>query len=220
MSDLGHLESRRAIIHYARRMQTDGLVTGTAGNISVRVGDDEVLITPTSIPYADLEPADICLVDINGRRVAGGREPSSETPFHTLVYRETDAKAVVHTHATYCTAVACCLEELPPIHYAVCFFGGHSVGVAPYARFGSEELAEGVRDALGNRSGALLQNHGAVTHGQTLERAFEAMVLLEWCCEVYWRAKLLGEPSILTSEQIEDVITERNRRRYAMGPGA
>lgn len=201
------------LAEHGRRLLRDGLVTGTAGNLSVRVGD-EVIITPSTIPYEQLEPQHMCVVDLDGNQLAGAGTPSSETPLHTLVYRETDAAAVVHTHSVYATTLACCVERLPAIHYSIHAFGGDSIAVADYERFGSQELAAAVLAALGERRGVLLRNHGAVVHGATLAGAYELARLLEWLAEVYWRARMLGEPRILTPEQLQEVATESRRRRY------
>ncbi len=196
-------QAKLDVVEYGRRMLGDGLVKGTSGNISVRVGD-EVVITPGSVPYEDIEPDGLAIVDLDGNHLSGGR-PSSETPLHTLVYRETDALSVVHTHSIYATTLACTVDELPAIHYMIHAFGGDSIAVAAYERFGSEALAAAVLEALGDRRGALLRNHGAVVHAYDLAGAYGLAVLLEWLSEVYWRASVLGEPRILSPNQLKEL---------------
>jgi L-fuculose-phosphate aldolase len=209
-----HLEQARLeVVEHGRRMLADGLVKGTSGNISVRVGD-EVVITPGSVPYEEITPEGLAIVDLDGNAISGGR-PSSETPLHTLVYRETDAAAVVHTHSIYATTLACTVDALPAVHYMIHAFGGDAIEVSDYERFGSDELAAAVHAALGERRGVLLRNHGAVVHGPTLSRAYDLAVLLEWLAELYWRASVFGEPRILSHEQLEEVATEARRRTYA-----
>jgi L-fuculose-phosphate aldolase len=208
-------QARLEVVEHARRMSSDGLVKGTSGNISARVGD-QVVITPGSVPYEEIEPDGLAIVDLDGNHLSGGR-PSSETPLHTLVYRETEAAAVVHTHSMYATTLACTVDELPAIHYMIYAFGGHSIAVSDYERFGSDELAGVVRSALGDRRGALLRNHGAVVHGPTLRRAYDLAVLLEWLAELYWRSSVFGEPRILSREQVEEVAGEARRRAYGGG---
>jgi len=205
-------QARVEVVEYGKRMLRDGLVKGTSGNISVRVGD-EVAISPGSMPYEEIEPDDVSIVDLDGNHLGGGR-PSSETPLHTLVYRETDAAAVVHTHSIYATTLACTVDELPAVHYMIHTFGGDSIAVSDYERFGSEELAAAVHAALGDRRGVLLRNHGAVVHGPTLNRAYDLAVLLEWLAELYWRSSVFGEPRILSHDQLEEVATEASRRAY------
>jgi L-fuculose-phosphate aldolase len=191
-----------------------GLVVGTAGNISIRL-DDEVAITPTSIPYELIERDDLCVVDLAGTQLDGRHRPSSEAPLHTQIYRTTDAAAVVHTHSPFATTLACVIDELPAIHYSIHRFGGDTIPVAEYELFGSDALADSVGQVLKNRRGVLLRNHGAVTYGASLTEAYELTVLLEWLAQLYWQAKQLGEPHLLTAAQIDEVAAEARRRRYA-----
>jgi L-fuculose-phosphate aldolase len=202
------------LVRHARMMSADGLVTGTAGNISIRLGD-EIVITPTSIPYELIERDDLCVLDLGGRQIDGSRRPSSEAPFHTQVYEATDAAAVVHTHSLFATTLACVIDVLPAIHYSIHRFGGDTVPVAPYERFGSDALADRVAVVLKDRRGALLRNHGAVTYGSSLAEAYDLAVLLEWLAQIYWQAKQVGEPHVLTAAQVEEVAAEARRRRYA-----
>ena len=201
------------LVRCARMMADDGLVVGTAGNISIRL-DDEIVITPTSIPFELVERADLCVLDLSGSRL-DGRRPSSEAPLHTQIYRTTDAAAVVHTHSPFATTLACVSDVLPAIHYSIHRFGGDTVPVAEYERFGSDELADRVALALKDRRGALLRNHGSVTYGSSLAEAYDLAVLLEWLARIYWQAKQLGEPRLLTADQVEEVAAEARRRRYA-----
>ena len=133
-------DERASILEYCRRMDADGLTVGTSGNLSVRVGD-LVSVTPSGVDYATLTPPDVCVLDLDGGPVDARREPSSEVPMHLTVYRGTDAGAVVHTHAVHATAVSTLVPELPLIHYMAGALGG-PVRVAPYATYGTEELAE------------------------------------------------------------------------------
>jgi L-fuculose-phosphate aldolase len=194
-------DEREALRAHARRMRAEGLAEGTSGNLSVRSGD-LVAITPSGVPYERLEAEAICLVDLDGRRVDGAGTPSSELPMHLAVYRRTGAAAVVHTHSTWATAVSMVADELPPAHYMLVFVGG-AVRVAPYATPGTEELGEQLLAALGDRSAALLQNHGAVTVGPSLERAWWYATIVEWTAAVWSRAKLLGEPRLLSPEELD-----------------
>ena len=208
----GLAEARKGVAEVSRRLASSGMVPATAGNVSVRVGD-LVAITPTGASLAELTAAQVAVVDLDGRLVQGGLEPSSELPLHVGIYREHDAGAIVHTHAPACTAVASVRDELPCIHYAMLGFGG-AVPVAPYATYGSAELAANVVAALAGRSATLMASHGAITYGPTLAKAFEAMELLEWACDLYLRTLPLGEPRILTAEQTAAVVTTSRQRQY------
>jgi L-fuculose-phosphate aldolase len=202
------------LIQRARMLSDTGLVVGTAGNVSVRL-DGEIAITPTSIPYDVIEPSDLCLIDLAGRQIDGERRASSEAPLHTQIYRTTDAAAVVHTHSPFATTLACVIDVLPAIHYSIHRVGGDTIPVAEYELFGSDALADKVSLLLKDRRGVLLRNHGAVTYGSSLAEAYDLTVMLEWLARLYWQAKQLGEPRILTAAEIDEVAAEARRRRYA-----
>ena len=202
-------ETLDELVQYARRLTADGLVVGTAGNISIRLGD-EIVITPTSIPYERIERDDLCMLGVEGRR-----RPSSETPLHTRIYETTDAAAVVHTHSPFATTLACVVDVLPAIHYSIHRFGGDTIPVLDYELFGSQALADRVALAVRDRRGMLLRNHGAVTYGSSLREAYDLTVLLEWLARIYWQAKQLGEPRLLSAAAIARVAAEAQRRRYA-----
>ncbi|MDQ1030343.1 L-fuculose-phosphate aldolase [Streptomyces umbrinus] len=193
------------LVATARRTVADGLVVGTSGNVSVRVGDT-VLVTPSGVPYDRLAPGDLCGVSLDGRQVLGSLVPTSELPMHLAVYRTTDARAVVHTHAVHATAVSTLVTELPLIHYMAAALGG-PVRVAPYATYGTEKLAENMLRALRDRTACLLQNHGTLTYGATLPQAYDRTAQLEWMCRVWLTASSLPgyTPTLLTREQVTEV---------------
>ena len=174
-------------------MVSDGLVIGTAGNVSARDGD-KIVITPSGRRYDTLRPEDLCVV--------GPVRPSSELPMHLAAYQQTAAAAVVHTHSMFATAVATSCPELPAIHYTIGFLGG-PIRVVPYATFGTRELADGLRAALADRPVALLQNHGAVAVGRDVEQAYDRARLLEWLAELYYRSSRLGSPHVLSPAELE-----------------
>ncbi|MFB8774126.1 class II aldolase/adducin family protein [Streptomyces broussonetiae] len=201
-----HEEARawEALVATARRTVADGLVVGTSGNVSVRVGDT-VLVTPSGVPYDRLTPDDLTGVDLAGHQVRGTLVPTSELPMHLAVYRATDARAVVHTHAVHATAVSTLVPELPPIHYMTGALGG-PVRVAPYATYGTDELAENMLRALTDRSGCLLQNHGTLTYGDTLDQAYDRTAQLEWMCRLWLTASALPgrTPALLSPRQLRE----------------
>jgi L-fuculose-phosphate aldolase len=194
-------ELRAAVVDCAQRMVADGLVIGTSGNVSARAGD-EIVITPSGRGYDKLRPAELCVVGVDGRPIDLPLRPSSELPMHLAAYQQTAAGAVVHTHSMFATAVATCCRALPAIHYTIGFLGG-PIRVVPYATFGTGELAEGLRMALADRHGALLQNHGAVAVGQSVEQAYERARLLEWLAELYYRSSRLGSPRLLSTAELD-----------------
>ncbi len=205
-------QERAAVADACRRLGAEGLLIGTAGNVSLRVGE-RVAITATGAVLAELTAEQVTVVDLDGKVVAGTLRPTSELDLHLGVYRRYGAGAVVHTHAPMATAVSCVLDELPCVHYQLLALGG-TVRVAPYATFGTPELAESVLAALDGRSAALMANHGAVTHASTLGKAVEHALLLEWACGVYQRAAAMGRPRVLDEQQQRAVIEAALARDY------
>lgn len=205
---------RDAVAVAARRLAAEGLLIGTAGNVSARVpGSDLVAVTATGAVLADCGPGHVSVVDANGGVVAGDLAPTSELELHRAAYANGGTGAVVHTHAPYATAVACVLDELPVLHYQQLLLGG-AVRVAPYATFGSAELAQGVGAALAGKGAALMANHGAVTVGPALDKAVEAALLLEWCCRLYVNASRIGTPRVLDDAQQAAVVEAAIARKY------
>lgn len=205
--------AREQVAAASRRLAAEGLVLGTAGNVSARGDDGLVAITPTGAVLADLDAEQVSLVDMDGKLVEGELEPTSELDLHLGVYRRYHAGAVVHTHAPWATAIGCARDELPCVHYQMLLLGG-TVRVAPYRTFGTPELAEVVLDALIGRTAALMANHGALNYGATMDAALDGALLLEWACEVYWRAAALGEPRTLSHDDRQAVIDAAAQRSY------
>ena len=184
---------------------------GTSGNLSLRAGD-RFAVSPSGVPYADLEPDDVPVVDLEGERVSGERAPSSETPLHAAVYRELDAAAVVHAHAPWATTLAVRREPVPAVHYALARAGGR-VPVADYATYGSDELAANAVAAMAGAgtSACLLANHGVVATGSDLDAAFETLDAVEFTARVYLQAGGPGAPVELPDDEVERVAAKFRR---------
>lgn len=195
---------RMQLIAFCNRMLEQKLTHGTGGNISIRHGRYAV-ISPSGVPYPSLTAQDIPIVRIEDDAVvAGTRKPSSELALHLALYRaRPDAQAVVHTHSTFATTLACLGKSLPPIHYLVAFAGAE-VPCIPYHPFGSDELAQAAAQALEDpaQKAILLGNHGALACGSTIEEAFSVADELEFCAELYWRSLCAGEPKPLSETHI------------------
>ncbi|MFE0177007.1 class II aldolase/adducin family protein [Streptomyces sp. NPDC059002] len=200
------------LVETACRTVRDGLVVGTSGNVSVRVGDT-VLVTPSGVPYDRLTAKDAVGVDLQGRQLIGDLSPTSELPMHLAIYRNTAAGAVVHTHAVHATAVSMLVPELPAVHYMTGILGGPA-RVAPYALYGTEELAENMLHALRDRTGCLLQNHGTVTYGDSLSQAYDRTAQLEWMSRLWLTASSLPAhtPTLLSPVQLREA--EERLRGY------
>jgi L-fuculose-phosphate aldolase len=203
---------REAVAAAGRRLAESGLVLGTSGNVSARA-DALVAVTPTGAVLAGLTADQIVVVDLEGRSVHGGYAPTSELALHLGAYRRYEAGAVVHAHSPVGTALACVLDELPLIHYQMLALGG-PVRVAPYATFGTAELAQLTLDALEDRAAVLMANHGMLALGPDLNAALDNALLLEWACELYWRAAAVGRPRTLDTEQAQSFQDQIRVRNY------
>ncbi len=210
---------RDALVVGSRAIGESGMVVGSAGNLSIRSGD-RVLITPRGAELGAVDPNDLVDVALADGAVAedhrSDSRPSSETPLHLAIYRECDARAIVHTHAHYATVLSTLVDELPAIHYAITAFGG-PVRVARYETFGTDELAASVTAALAGRSAALMANHGAVVTGRNIEHAVTNALQLEWLASVYYHALRAGTPRILSAEQLDAVVDQITALRYGSG---
>jgi len=208
---LDHPDLREEIVVTCRLMRDSGLVAGTEGNVSARTPGGEVLLTPSGLDYAIMEPEDVVLVSLDGKTLEGAFEPSVETPMHTGIYRSRpETRAVVHTHARYSTTLACLDWEIPPLHYMLANLSEEGrVPVARYATYGTEDLASNAARALGSAHRAcLLRNHGTIAVGTTLAEAYARTELLEQMAELYYRARVAGEPVILSTEEIAEVAAK------------
>ncbi len=205
---------RTEIAAACRRLALEGLVIGTAGNVSATATDGAIAVSPTGAVLAELTPEQVSVVDPEGNLIEGDLEPTSELGLHLGIYQRYDAGAVVHTHAPMATALSCVLDdELPCVHYGMLVLGG-TVPVARYATFGTSELAAAVLDALQGKSAALMANHGAIVHAPDTASAVDRALLLEWACMVYWRAAVLGEPKTLDAAQQQAVVAAALERGY------
>ncbi len=202
---------REEVARVARALTSTGLVTGTSGNVSARTPEGDVLITPSGVDYEEMGPDDVVLVDLGTNVLEGSLTPSTETPMHTGIYKaRPNVEAVVHTHSRFATTLACLGWEIPPVHYMLTTLSQEGrIPLAPYALYGTEELAGHAAGALGESHDAcLLQNHGTITVGQSAEKAFARTVTLEEIAEVYYRTRLAGEPILLTPDQVTEVAAK------------
>jgi L-fuculose-phosphate aldolase len=204
---LTELQSRKAIIATALRMNALGINRGKSGNVSARWRSG-FLITPSGLDYDATRAADLVFIDPAGR-ASGRRPPSSEWRFHHDIYRhKPDVMAVVHTHSSFATTLACLHMDVPAFHYMIAVAGGDNLRCAPYATFGTQPLSDAALVALEGRKACLLANHGAISTGPDLKSALALAVEVEALCEQYWRALLVGKPVILPREEMEIVLAK------------
>ena len=200
------LESARLeIVKFGKKLLDKGLVTGTGGNLSLREGN-LVAVSPSAVEYDAMIPEDVVVTDMSGKVVEGCLTPSSETHLHLAVYgSRPDIFSVVHTHSPYACVMACLGWEIPVFHYLVAV-AGRKVPVAPYALFGTEELASGAVRAMGGGNAVLLSNHGLIAAGGTLPAAFRVAETVEFVSMVYSHVRSLGEPKLLSENEIDAVF--------------
>lgn len=200
-----HAELRRKIISTAQKMNALGINQGKSGNVSARA-DHGFLITPTGIAYDETRPEQIVETEFDGS-FAGDVLPSSEWRFHADIYRSrADVQAIVHTHSTFATTLACLGKNIPAFHYMIAAAGGADIRVAPYATFGTQELSDHAVAALDGRNACLLAQHGMIVVGASLEKALALAVEVESLSRMYWQALQIGEPPVLDDAEMTIVI--------------
>ena len=209
-------EEREQLVCFGRRLVTSGLTRGTGGNISVlRRHEGLWALTPSGLDYFEARPEDMVVLDLEGHVREGHRVPSSEMALHREVYRRrSDAGAVVHTHSPFATTAACLRESIPAVHYLV-GFAGEDVPCAPYATFGTDELAESAATHLEHRDATLLANHGLLALGKTLVRAFAVAEEIEFVAELWWRTRCVGTPVVWDAKEMARVREKFSR--YGQG---
>lgn len=202
---------REQLIEFGNAALRDGLTTGTGGNLSACDRESGLMaITPSAIPYPDILPKDIVLLDIETGEIRDGDAvPSSECDMHRIFYKyRSDLNAVIHTHTPYAATLSCFRKPLPAIHYLVAF-GGIDIPCAEYATYGTVALAKNAFAAMEDRKAVLLANHGLLAGGADLREAYAVTEEIEFCCEIYCRAMsmtTLGAPVLLPREEMEHMI--------------
>ncbi|MEO3431829.1 class II aldolase/adducin family protein [Inquilinus sp. CAU 1745] len=216
-----HQKLRRAIVDACREMNALGINQGTSGNISARA-DDGFLITPSGIPYEEMEPDQIVPMDMEGG-YHGDYLPSSEWRMHYDIFRNRpDAGAVVHTHAVFATAISCLRQGIPAFHYMIGVAGGTDIKCADYATFGTQALSDRMLKALEGRTACLLANHGMMCLGRDLKKAMWLAVEVETLARQYWYASQMGDPVILDDAEMTDILARfktYGKQAHELKPG-
>ena len=198
---------REQLLTIARKLSETGLNRGTSGNVSVRAAEG-FLVTPSGMTAEAMTPHAMVLMDFNGQPHGPGT-PSSEWRFHRdILAARPEIGAVIHTHSMFATTLACLHRDIPPFHYMIALAGGDSIRCAPYALFGSQALSDAAVAALQERKACLLANHGMIALGRDLEDALAVAVEVETLCEQYWRALQVGEPYLLSAQEMAEVMEQ------------
>lgn len=201
-------KEREELVKYGKMIIQAGLTKGTGGNFSVYNREEGLMaITPTGIPYMVMKPEDIVIMDLKGNIVEGELLPSSEHAMHAMVYENrSDVNAMIHMHSIFCTTLSALNEPLPAVDYLVAFSGDKEVKCAKYATYGTVELAENALEALGNQNAVLLANHGLNAVAVNMMMAFAIAEQIEFCAEVYIRARSAGTPVILSDDEMSMMV--------------
>lgn len=195
------------IIDACLSMNREGINQGSAGNISVRNADG-FLITPSGLAYAKLRPEQMVQMDLDGNH-EGALRPSSEWRMHLDIYRSRpEAEAVVHAHPTFSTALSCLRRGIPAFHYMVAVAGGRDIRCADYALFGTQALSDAMLAALADRRACLLGTHGMICFHDDLEKALKLAIEVEALAKQYWHACQMGEPVLLSDDQMAEVLSQ------------
>ena len=197
--------ARNDLLRAASRLNKLGINQGTSGNVSLRAGDG-FLIPPSALRYDDMQPADLVMLAPDGTP-QGRRRPSSEWRIHRDIYAaQPDVQAIVHAHPPQATALACLRREIPAFHYMIAVAGGDSIRCAPYALYGTQQLSDGALTALEGRTACLLANHGILVLGADLDAALDLAVEVEALATQYLGALQVGEPALLSAEEMAAVL--------------
>lgn len=197
------MKERNEIVEYCKLLRTRGLTKGTGGNISIFDRESgHMIISPSGIDYDIMTAEDVVVCNLQGKVISGDKKPSSEFPMHAIFYQQrTDIYAIVHTHSMHATVLASLRWNLPAVSYLVAY-AGKDVRCAEYASFGTSELATNAFEGMKDRQAVLLANHGLLAGGNNIATAFAIAEEIEFCCEVYLKAKAVGEPVILDDNEM------------------
>lgn len=202
-------KKRQDLVDYGNKLLSEGYTLGTGGNLSVYDREQELMaMTPSGIPFPEIEVEDIVIMNLDGTIVDGKRKPSSEWVMHKLFYeRRTDINAVIHGHTIYSTVLGELRWSLPATHYMIAV-AGKDVRCADYATFGTPELAENAFKAMHDRKAVILANHGILTGESDLANAYNVLEEVEYCSEIYIKAKSIGEPIVLDDKEMKKMAEE------------
>ena len=196
-------KARHDLVEFGKRLVRANLTKGTGGNLSVFDREQGlVAITPSGIDFFETTEDDIVIIDLDGKTVEGHRTPSSEWEMHLMPYRNrTDIDAVIHAHTTYATVFAVLRQDLPASHYMIAV-AGKDVRCAPYATYGSHELAVNADKYMKDRRAVILANHGILAGAQDLLNAFNIIEGVEYCAQIHYMASCIGKPVVLPDEEL------------------
>ncbi|RND87019.1 L-fuculose phosphate aldolase [Lacticaseibacillus paracasei] len=205
---MDYMKERQQIVDFGKKLIDERLTTGTGGNLSIYVPEDNVmLISPSGMNYKDTKPEDVVLMDLDGDIKEGNRKPSSEFAMHSIFYKnDPEVRSVVHCHSDFATAMACLNHDIPPLDYVLADIAKRSIKCTKYKIYGSPEIAEEAYETMGDDHGILLANHGSLAIGKNIESAFGIAKEIEFICKIFTYSSSVGNPVILSDDQMDAVI--------------
>ncbi|WP_196600316.1 L-fuculose-phosphate aldolase [Pectinatus frisingensis] len=200
-------DEREKIVEYCQKLITNGLTKGTGGNISIYNQKEKLMaISPSGIDYFKTKPEDVVVLDLDGKIVDGNRKPSSEIDMHRIFYvKRPGINSVVHAHSIYSSVLACLNWSIEPIHYLI-GYSGKNVRCTKYCTFGTAELAYSAYEGMKDRNAVILGNHGLLAVGTDIAKAFDTLEEIEFCAEIYYKAKIAGKPVVLSDGDMDIVL--------------
>ena len=206
---------RLEIVRVARLLRERGLAVGTSGNVGARLGDGRIAITPSTMDYDEMTADDIVIVEADGSPSEGRHRPSSELHLHVAVFAaRPDVRAIVHTHSPFATTLGVARREIPAVHYVIALLvapGRDTIRLAPYATFGTRELARNVAATLGDDNAVLIANHGAIAVAESLAGALGRAERVEELAMLAWRAEQVGGATLLEADELDRVREQMAR---------
>ncbi|SHF17161.1 L-fuculose 1-phosphate aldolase [Seinonella peptonophila] len=200
-------DEREQIVLYGQKMIQNGLTKGTGGNLSIYNREQQLMaISPSGIDYLETRLEDVVILSLDGHVVEGNHQPSSEFEMHRIFYlKRTDIHAIVHTHSPFASTISALQIDLPAASYLTAY-AGKNVRCSEYATFGTKELAEKAYAGMKNRYAVLLANHGLLAGAGNIHRAFHIAEEIEYCAEIFVRARSIGDPVIIPDNEMDRLV--------------
>ena len=207
---MSELKKKQQIVKYSKFFEKNKFSPIRSGNISIRhkkKGIEGFLISPSGKKNIELKEKDIVFVAMSGE-TEKNKKPSSEWMFHLDLYKSNKCNAIVHAHSKFSVICSCLFNEIPSFHYMIALTEAKTLKVAKYALFGSKNLSINILDAMKNSKSCLISNHGQVTVGENIDKAYELSEEVELLCEYYYFCKLYKDPKIISKKEMDLVLNK------------
>ncbi len=202
-----YTQEKKELIHTGLALKENKLISLSGGNVSYRLPENKILVTPSGMAYEKMVPEDIVVLDIGGNIIEGTRRASVDSIALLHIYKNMSrVKAIIHTHQPYATAIGMIYDQVPPAVTTLANACAGMVNVAPFTSAASLAMGVETVNHIGDANAVILKNHGVITVGNTLKEALYAAVYMEDALKTFFIAKSIGEPTLLTLEQYDEAI--------------